>query len=397
MKSDKTNLTGGANQSKLREYNERAILSLIRRHGSIAKSELAKLSGLSAQSVSVIMRELEKDELLLRGELQKGKVGQPSVPMRLNPEGVFTLGLKIGRRRAELVLMDFVGEIRKGVHIIYLYPTVGNILQFVTQSIPALIEALTEQQQKRIIGLGVAMPFELWSWAEKIGAPQAEMDSWKEQNLTQLLEQACDYPISVLNDATSACAAELVFGCGASLTDYCYLFIGYFIGGGIVLNHSIFPGPHSYAGALGPMIVTGPDGNQSQLIDHASIALLEQQLKDQEIATDFLWDDLDDWSKHPSAVQHWVDYIAKYLAIAIVSTCSVIDFASIVIDGAFPSVIREKIVIAVEREMQRLDLQGIIIPQILAAQLAKDPRVIGSTCLPLFKHYLLDQNLLFKS
>ncbi len=397
MRSDNTNLTGGANQSKLREYNERAILSLIRRHGAIAKSELAKLSGLSAQSVSVIMRGLEKDQLLLRGELQKGKVGQPSVPMRLNPDGVYTLGLKIGRRRAELVLMDFVGEVRNVVHIIYPYPTVTAILEFVTQSLLPITAVLNSEQQQRIIGLGIAMPFELWNWAETIGAPQEAMNSWKDNDLVELLSGVCDYPISALNDATSACAAELVFGRGASLTDFCYLFVGYFIGGGIVLNHSIFPGPHSNAGAFGPMIVTGPDGRQSQLIDHASISLLEQQLKDANIATEFLWSDLDDWSEHPQQVKQWVDYIAKYLAIAIVSSCSLIDFGHFVIDGAFPKQVREQIVIAVKREIQRLDLQGIIIPEVLAAQSCIDPRVIGSACLPLFKHYLLDQNLLFKS
>ena len=52
---------GGANQSRIRDYNERLILSLVRRQGSLAKSELARKSGLSAQTVSVIMRSLEND------------------------------------------------------------------------------------------------------------------------------------------------------------------------------------------------------------------------------------------------------------------------------------------------------------------------------------------------
>lgn len=397
LKNDNKNLAGGANQSNLREYNERAILSLIRRHGAIAKSELAKLSGLSAQSISVIMRGLEKEQLILRGELQKGKVGQPSVPMRLNPDGVFTLGLKIGRRRAELVLMDFVGTVRSVRHITYPYPTTAVILAFVTESLAPIKAVLDEQQQQKIIGIGVAMPYELWNWAAIIGAPQEAMDCWKDNNLAQLLEDVCDYPVSILNDATAACAAELVFGKGDSLSDFCYLFIGYFIGGGVVLNHSIYPGPHGNAGAFGPMIVTGPDGRQSQLIDHASIALLEKQLKEAGQATEFLWCDLDDWSDYPDAVKFWVEYVAKYLAQAIVSSCSVIDFGHFVVDGAFPRAVREQIVEQIQSQLQQLDLQGIVIPSIVCADLQRDPRVIGSACLPLFKHYLLDQNLLFKS
>ena len=45
---------------------------------------------------------------LSRGEPQRGKIGQPSIPMSLNPDGAYFLGLKIGRRSAELVLIDFL-------------------------------------------------------------------------------------------------------------------------------------------------------------------------------------------------------------------------------------------------------------------------------------------------
>jgi predicted NBD/HSP70 family sugar kinase len=397
LKNNNKNLAGGANQSNLREYNERAILSLIRRKGEIAKVELAKLTGLSAQSVSVIMRGLEKDGLILKGTSKKGKVGQPSIPMRLNPNGVFTLGLKIGRRRTELVLMDFVGVQRKALHITYQYPVTNNILAFVADNLAEFISDLSADHKEKVIGLGVAMPYELWNWAQSMGAPQAEIDSWHEIDMAIELNKICHYPVSIQNDATSACAAELVFGCGAQLSNFAYIFIGFFIGGGIVLNHSIYPGPHGNSGAFGPMIVSAPDGKPSQLIEHASVALLEQQLQLAGRDTSFLWNRLDDWSEHSEYVKIWIDYIAKYIAIAIVSTCSVIDFSHFVIDGAFPENVRKQIVETVKEQLQALDLQGIVVPKIAEALLNDDPRVIGSASLPLFKHYLLDQNLLFKS
>ena len=60
----------------------------------------------------MIMRSLEHDGLLLKGEPLRGKVGQPSIPMSLNSNGVFSIGLKIGRRSADLVLVDFLGRQR---------------------------------------------------------------------------------------------------------------------------------------------------------------------------------------------------------------------------------------------------------------------------------------------
>ena len=102
----------GTNQSGMRARNERLALTLVRRNGALAKSELARMTGLSAQTVSVIMRSLENDGLLLRGEPVRGKVGQPSVPMRLNPDGAFFIGLKIGRRSAEVIVTDALGKVR---------------------------------------------------------------------------------------------------------------------------------------------------------------------------------------------------------------------------------------------------------------------------------------------
>ena len=93
----------GSNQTRLRAYNERLVMSLVRRHGSLAKADIARRTGLSPQTVSVIMRALERDSLLVRGEPVRGRVGQPSVPMALNPDAVFSVGLKIGRRSADLV------------------------------------------------------------------------------------------------------------------------------------------------------------------------------------------------------------------------------------------------------------------------------------------------------
>ena len=102
----------GTNQSGMRDHNERLVLSLVRRHGALAKSDIARMTGLSAQTVSVIMRGLEQDGLLERGEPVRGRVGQPSVPMSLAAEGAFFFGLKVGRRSADLVLTDFRGRMR---------------------------------------------------------------------------------------------------------------------------------------------------------------------------------------------------------------------------------------------------------------------------------------------
>lgn len=388
--------SGGANQSRVRDHNERLVLSLVRRHKSLAKSEIARRSGLSAQTVSVIMRSLEKDGLLLRGEPQRGKVGQPSIPMRLDPDGVYSIGLKIGRRSADLILVDFLGHARKALKLSYSYPTPREILEFYKSGIDELSSSLPKQKQNRIAGIGVSMPFELWNWAEKVGAPEAEMDAWRDIDFNSELAAVSDLPTFLQNDATSACGAELVFGRGAELTDFVYFFIGTFIGGGIVLNHNVYSGRSGNAGALGSMPVVNPSGQAAQLIDHASIFTLEAMLQASDIDCSPIWLQPDDWSIFGSILDRWIETTAKYLAAAIASACSVVDFEAAIIDGELPPDVRSRLVSATIEELGKLDLQGIKEPHVLEGVIGSGARALGGASLPLFARYLLDQNVLFK-
>src|SRR5712691_10768770 len=148
----------GTSQSGVGLYNERLILSLIRRQRSLAKVEIARLTGLSTQTTTVIINRLEADGLLLAGEPQRGRIGQPSVPYTLNPDGAFGFGLMIGRRSCDLVLMDFTAGIRARRRMIYPYPAPGEILAFAEREMPNLLAELPVAQHGRISGLGVAMP-----------------------------------------------------------------------------------------------------------------------------------------------------------------------------------------------------------------------------------------------
>lgn len=388
--------SGGSNQSRVRAYNERLVLSLVRRHGSLPKAAIAKRTGLSAQTVSVIMRALEQDGLLLRGEPQRGKVGQPSIPMSLNPEGVFSIGLKIGRRSADLLLVDFLGKKRKSLHISYQYPLPDEILSFACSGVDELTESLNTEQRNRIAGIGVAMPFELWNWAEKIGAPAEKMQAWQQFDFQKNLQDSCHYPVFMQNDATAACGAELIFGRGSELTDFIYLFIGTFIGGGVVLNHAVYGGRTGNAGAFGPMPVMHLNGSAVPLIDHASILVLENQLKQEN--ADFSVAELksEQWGRLGNPLEGWILETAQHLAIAIVSACSVIDFEAAIIDGDFPAGVRQRIVDATKTEIETLDLRGLQSPETYPGVVGRDARALGGASLPLLARYLLDQSVLFK-
>lgn len=378
----------GTNQSGMRDHNERVVLSLVRQHGSLSKSDISRMTSLSAQTASVIMRQLEKDGLLERGEPQRGKIGQPSIPMSLNPDGAYFLGLKIGRRSAELVLIDFLGKVRAMAQLSYDYPTPDNTIGFAREAIDAARGKLTKAQDARIAGLGIAIPFELWNWTENVGAPSSAMEGWRQRDIRAELQALYGFPVYLQNDASSACGAELVFGKIGALRDFIYFYIGAFAGGGIVLNGRLHVGQTGNAGALGSMPVPGPEGTPVQLIDTASLAVLERQIKVDGKDATFLWSSPEDWAGQSPDHRRWLEGASRGLAYAIVSAAAVIDFEAAIIDGWIPQPIRRQLVEATRSAMTAIDIEGLQVPAIREGTVGIHARAIGGASLPLSERFL---------
>ncbi|MCX7286186.1 MAG: ROK family transcriptional regulator [Rhodobacterales bacterium] len=376
----------------MRDWNERLVLSLVRQNGALAKSDIARLTGLSAQTVSVIMRGLEQDGLLLRGEPIRGRIGQPSVPMSLDADGAFFFGLKIGRRSADLALVDFLGRVRGARRKIYRYPTPDAVVAFVREALPALMALLPRNQRDRVGGMGIAMPFQLWSWVQDIGAPQSEMDAWRDRDIQAELAVLSGLPVHVQNDATAACGAELVFGSGDRPKDFLYFYFGYFIGGGLVLNGQLFTGQFGNAAGVGPMPVPGPDGRMRRLMTVASLSVLAQALDTAGVLSDQLWETPDHWDLPAPVLDAWMTGAAEGLASAILSAATLLEMQAVLIDGWMPVAIRAEIVRRTDAAFHRLDLSGVEPPVIREGTIGAEARALGAAAIPLSQRYLIDQN-----
>lgn len=382
----------GVSPAGMRAQNERLLLTLIRRHGALAKAEIARMTGLSAQTVSVIMRGLEADELLARGRPVRGRVGQPSVPHALNPDGAYFLGAKIGRRGLDVVMVDFLGAVRERWTERYPFPDPGAVVERIVAAAGRFAAGLGPRAG-RIGGLGIAMPFELWSWAEATGAPEAAVAAWRGADVRGALEAALPYPVSIENDATAACGAELVFGAGAGRGDFLYVFVGSFVGGGVVLNGSLYAGQSGNAGAIGSMPVPAPGGGTEQLIDQASLVVLERRLQAAGLPLDPLYGGAADWSGLGRPLDDWLEAAGRGLAHAVIAGASIIDFEEAVIDGAFPAAVRTRLIEGIERETARLDTAGIAPPRLRAGSLGPIAKALGGATLPLFERYLTGQTV----
>lgn len=393
-------LSRGTNQVGTRLYNERLLLSLVRHHLSLPKAEMARQTGLSPQTVSVIVNSLETDGLLVRQKLQRGRVGQPSVPYALNPDAAFSVGLKICRRSTDLVVVDFLGTVRQRIHRTHRYPVPQDLLNFLREGLGQLTSGLSVRDRARICGLGIATPFELWNWESEVGAPGKAMQAWRSFDTAAEISALSPWPVQLCNDGTAACAAECFFGRLEPLRDFLYVYIASFICGGVVLGGNVVQGRTGNAGAVGSLPIARIEAGGiavQQLIRTASLYVLEKQLRQAGKDPAGLWRSPDDWPDYGAELGAWIEEAAGGLAILAASAMSIIDFEAVVIDGALPAPIRARLVAAAASRLAQLDLQGLTPVQLLEGSIGPDARAIGGAALPMLANFARDHEILFRS
>jgi predicted NBD/HSP70 family sugar kinase/predicted transcriptional regulator len=375
----------GTNQSGVRERNERLVLSILRREGPLPKAEIARRTGLSAQTASVIMRALESDGLISKGEKVRGRVGQPSVPMSLAPDGVYFFGLSVGRRSVELILTNFLGKDIAHRRKSYAYPLPSDILDFVQIASAEIINDLKHEQVDRISGMGVAIPFFLWDWAITIGADPDKMNHWKHCDLQFELSKLFQFPIYFGNDASCACGAELVFGTVETPADFLYIYFGHFIGGGVVMNGALYTGSSGNAGAIGPFPIKG-----NQMVEVASLNGLERRLIEATGSAAEIIEKTENWELDAKILDDWLAEAVPAVTRMIVGAISIIDFPAVLIDGNLPIELRKILVDRIATEMKNENLAGLVKPQIIEGSLGPKARPMGAVSLPLAKRYMFE-------
>ena len=391
-------LRRGTRQTGVRLYNERLVLSLIRHRRALPKAEIARLTGLSSTTIAEIVQRLETEGLLMKQEPQRGRIGQPPVPLSLNPDGALSLGVKIGRRRCDILLMDFVGGVRSEMHRPYLSPRPRAVIEFIKEACDALIGGLPQDGRSRMAGIGIAAPPELWNREKDSGAAAHAIEEWRDFDLRAEVARFSELPVYLCNDGIAGCAAEYIFGHASACQEFLYVFVAWFTGGGLVLNGNLFPGRSGHAGSLGQMLVptTGADGRLAvrQLQHVASISVLERRVREAGGDPRPIWDD-PDWAGVSSHIDGWIEEVAGGIAHALVSAGSLIDFQAAIIDGAMPPHIRPRIVHRVKETFDRLERSGLPEFAIVEGQIGYRARAIGGASLPLLAKFTRDRELLF--
>ncbi len=388
----------GSNHVGMRQFNERVVLQAIRLNGSLPKAELARLTGLTAQTIGLITTRLEEDGLIIKQDRVRGRIGQPSVPLSLNPDGAFAIGIKIGRRSADWLLVDFAAQVLRRQSQDYVSPDVVTLLPDIHQRLNAMRDQLGEMKD-RLVGVGVAAPFQLGGWHRMLGLSESQSESWNQLDLRTQVQAMIEVPVSYAKDTSAACVAELVAGRGRDLKNFLYLFVDTFVGGGLVINSHLHGGVHGNAGAVASLASSLAQGNTppAQLIHHASLWELEQRLAARGLDPHGAYDERTLTAPFEPETRAWTKQAANALAHAVVSGTAFLDIDAVVIDGSFCRPLLTLLIEETRRALQHYNWEGLWQANVIAGEVGPDARALGGALMPLHANFAPDQDLFLKT
>ncbi|MBT9466195.1 ROK family transcriptional regulator, partial [Hydrogenophaga sp.] len=381
----------------MRQFNERVVLQALRVHGSLAKADIARLTGLTAQTIGLITARLDEDQLLRREAPVRGRVGQPSVPLGLHPDGAFAIGIKIGRRSADWLLVDFTGQVRERLVLDYAFPDIPVLLPTIKTNLHRLLKKLGPLSD-RVVGVGVAAPFQLGGWHRMLGLTAEQSQAWNQIDLGAEVQQLTELPVSFAKDTSAACVAELLQGRGRDIRSFLYLFMDTFVGGGLVLDSHLHRGIHGNAGAVASLPLRVVQGGEPapQLISEASLWDLEQRFRQHGLDPMAAYDERALQSPWLPYSQEWIERAAPALAQCVVSGTAFLDVEAVVMDGAIAPDLLRALCERTRAALAAYNWEGLHRPRLELGSIGSDARALGGALLPLHACFAPDHDVILK-
>ncbi len=388
--------TSGTNHEGTSAHNRRVVMDALRHNGALSRADLARATRLTKQTVSNIIEDLGKLGLVVSEESVRRGRGQPSRPYHLVPEGAFAIGLQIDRHLTRGVVVDLVGNIlqRREEALPDGGPARGaGVILDLIEGLRRELSARVPQAEKRLVGLGVAMPgpFGLSGSPGEQGDNPWMMAPWQRFPLLETLAAGTGLDVSRQNDASAFATAERMVGAAHGLEHAVCLYVGYGVGAGLILNGALYGGANGNAGEVG-MALIGSGPERTPLEHRASLASLCDHLGIDPLAPDIHAVLSERAASADPAIETWLEAAAADLRWSVHLIETIFDPETIILCGSAPETLARRLIAAVEpllpsnaarndRSLPRLQL-GITDPWAVALGAAAEP--IGTAFDPRF-------------
>jgi predicted NBD/HSP70 family sugar kinase len=248
----------GTNLPKIGGYNYNVVLSSIQAAEGISRVELAEQTGLTAQTISVIVRRLIEQGIVQESGSLPSAGGKPRTTLRINPTAAYAVGIHFDPIEMSVVVVDMMGH--KLAHSRHAISPRLEPEALIADAAEVARKQLAELEvaDERVLGVGAACPGPIDQSQGLVISPPRR-DCWTEVPIKRLLERYIGFSVIVDNDANAAAIGERWSGHGRGTSDFAFLYMGTGIGGAMFLSNNIYRGVSLNAGEFGHIVVE-PNG-----------------------------------------------------------------------------------------------------------------------------------------
>lgn len=253
-----------------RVHNRSLVLQALFHNGAMSRADLARHSGLTRPTVSVLVAELEADGIVSEiGQREDVRVGKPATLVEINADAfhMITLDLSSADRFVGAVV-NLRGEVVDRAEI----ELDGAVRDDAIARVIRLGERLSSLTTRRILGIGVGSP----GIVDDQGVVREALHlEWFDLPLKERLKDHFRVPVRVANDANVAALGVHTFRDVEGLS-LMVITIGHGVGVGLIIGGSLVEGEQFSAGEIGHVTVdAGADGSSGDLCNCGRRGCLE--------------------------------------------------------------------------------------------------------------------------
>lgn len=239
----------------LRALNERTVLDAVRTSGPISRAEVARQTGISRPTVSLVLRALLEDGLVRETEHEPDGPHYGARYYEADPEAAVVLGVDFGARAVRTAVCDLNGEVRAREEI-RSRGSVAERIDALASSCRSLLRT-SKLPPDLLEAAVVALPAVVSPFDGKVSS--ADLPGLGSTDLREQLEQALRVPVRLENDVNLAAIAEQRNGVAQGVADFAFLLVGAGLGAAVVLDWKLYRGHNGAAGELDAVRSGRPD------------------------------------------------------------------------------------------------------------------------------------------
>jgi len=245
----KTSLPVGR-PSVLRHANALNVLKLLREAKSCSRADLVRASGLSAPTITNVVKDLLAANLIEPLGEGESSGGRPPDMIRFKAERGCVLAVEITANQISFLLADLNGVSLK-THEVSLADkktTPEQICDYISREARQLLRQ-QKKTREQLLAVVVGVPA-ITNVEQGVVLSVSTLENWRSVPLRAMLSKFFDCLVIVENDTNLAAQGERYRGAAQAQDDFILISISSNIGAGIVLNGKIHHGSQWSAGEI---------------------------------------------------------------------------------------------------------------------------------------------------